>query len=401
MQTRLAAAIAITWTVIGSRPARAQLGADPMTSPAPLPAGPIGGGGAVQSLNPDLSFIADVAVGWFSARPPLQSGEHDPHGNGFSLQQLELAASSAVDPYFRFDSFIVFKVPRPGQDGGVEIEEVYATTTSLPANLQLRVGQFLTRFGRFNPTHPHTWDFVDQPLMIGRLFSPDGNRGLGGELSYLTPLPWYVEVLLSLTHDSAMAVTGWGNLQLTGAIKQFFPLSDDWSLMWGLSGAGGSDPGAPADAAGRARIGGSDLYLKFRPLGEGRHSIVSLQAEWFYRRRDVAGETLHDSGGFAALFWRFAQRWATAARWELGTPTRNGAGTIVTPACPTDDPACIDGAFAANLQRVSANLTFWPTEFSRLRLQGATTLPGGGRDSQWSVMTAFEFAVGAHGAHAF
>jgi len=125
------------------------------------------------------------------------------------------------------------------------------------------------------------------------------------------------------------------------------------------------------------------------------------RAEWFYRQRDTAGATLHDTGGFAALFWRFAQRWATAARWELATPTRNGAGAIATPACPVGAPNCIDAAFAANVQRISANVTFWPTEFSRLRLQGATTLPGGGADAQWSVLTAFEFAVGAHGAHAF
>jgi hypothetical protein len=166
--------------------------------------------------------------------------------------------------------------------------------------------------------------------------------------------------------------------------------------MWGLSGAGGSDPGDPANPEGRARIGGSDLYLKYRPLGEGRHTIVSLQAEWFYRQRDGAFEKLHDTGGFAALFWRFAQRWATAARWELGTPSRNGAGTTFTP-----DPASIEALFPSNVQRVSANLTFWPSEFSRLRLQGATTLPGGGAGAQWSVLTAFEFAVGAHGAHAF
>ena len=230
-------------------------------TPAEPPA-PATGASAIQSLNPDLSFIADVAAAWFSAKPPLESGEHDPRNNGFTLQQLELAASSAVDPYFRFDSFIVFKLPRPpaagrpigtGEAGGVEIEEVYATTTSLPANLQLRVGQFLTRFGRFNPTHPHTWDFVDQPLEIGRLFSPDGNRGLGFELSYLTPLPWYVELVGSMTQDSALDVSHSGNLQGTVALKQFFSLSDDWSLMWGLSGIAGSDPSAPADPDGRAR----------------------------------------------------------------------------------------------------------------------------------------------------
>ena len=374
----------------------------PPANDAPAePAAPATGASAIQSLNPDLSFIADVAGAWFSAKPPLETGEHDPRNNGFTLQQLELAASSAVDPYFRFDSFIVFKVPRPdGEAGGVEIEEVYATTTSLPANLQLRVGQFLTRFGRFNPTHPHTWDFVDQPLEIGRLFSPDGNRGLGFELSYLTPLPWYVELVGSMTHDSALEISHAGNLQGTVAVKQFFALSDDWSLMWGLSGITGSDPSAPADPDGRSDIGGTDIYLKYRPLTDGSHTIVSLQAEWFYRRRDVAGEALHDTGGFAALFWRFAQRWAAAARWELGTPSRNGAG-VVTPHCAAGDLTCADMSFTDDVQRVSANLTFWPTEFSRIRVQGAATAPGGGRDTEWSVLTAFEFAVGAHGAHAF
>jgi hypothetical protein len=388
--------------------------ADPIDD-APLdttPAAAPGGGGGIQSLNPDLSFIADVAAGWFSTRPPLQSGEHDPRNNGFTLQQLELAASSAVDPYFRFDSFIVFKVPRPdGEAGGVEIEEVYATTTSLPANLQLRVGQFLTRFGRFNPTHPHTWDFVDQPLMIGRLFSPDGNRGLGAELSYLTPLPWYVEALGSITHDSSLDVSSPRNLQATLALKQFFPLSDDWSLLWGLSGAGGSDPSAPADASGRAELAGTDVYLKYRPLGGGggeggSHTIVSLQAEWFYRRREIPGDTLRDTGGFAALFWRFSQRWATAARWELGTPSHNNAGAVAprcatTPAGQADDTSCIDFRFTSNVQRITGNVTFWATEFSRLRLQSSMTLPGAGSDPQWAILSAFEFAVGAHGAHAF
>jgi hypothetical protein len=382
---------------------------EPVPEMPPEPAAPATGASGIQSLNPDLSFIADVAGAWFSAKPPLESGEHDPRNNGFTLQQLELAASSAVDPYFRFDSFIVFKLPRPpidaaavgtGEAGGVEIEEVYATTTSLPANLQLRVGQFLTRFGRFNPTHPHTWDFVDQPLEIGRLFSPDGNRGLGFELSYLTPLPWYVELVGSVTQDSALAVSQWGNLQAMVAVKQFFALSDDWSLMWGLSGIDGSDPSEPADPNGRSQIGGTDVYLKYRPLSGGSYTIVSLQAEWFYRRREVAGETLHDTGGFAALFWRFAQRWATAARWELGTPSRNGAG-VVMPHCGIDDPMCVDLAFKDDVQRVSANLTFWPTEFSRIRVQGAATVPGGGLATEWSVLTAFEFAVGAHGAHAF
>ncbi len=141
----------------------------------------------------DLSFILDAALAAFSSKEPLQQGDHDPTHNGFNFQQLELSVRSVVDPYLRFDSNIVF---RPE---GVEIEEAYVTTLDLPANLQVRAGQFLTRFGRLNNTHPHAWDFVDQPFAFSRVFGGEGNRGLGVEASWLTPLPWYVELVGSAT----------------------------------------------------------------------------------------------------------------------------------------------------------------------------------------------------------
>ena len=40
-------------------------------------------------------------------------------------------------------------------DTVVELEEAIMTTRSLPKGLQLKAGQFLTEFGRINPTHPH------------------------------------------------------------------------------------------------------------------------------------------------------------------------------------------------------------------------------------------------------
>ncbi len=110
-----------------------------------------------------------------------QTGGHDPSENGFNLQALELSLGSSVDPYFRFDAQLVFA------EEGVELEEAYATTLDLGSRLQARAGQFLTRFGRLNATHLHTWNFVDQPFALGRAFGADGNRGLGFELSYLTP----------------------------------------------------------------------------------------------------------------------------------------------------------------------------------------------------------------------
>jgi hypothetical protein len=109
------------------------------------------------------------------------------------LQQLELSLGKAVDPYFRLDSFIVFS------QFGVEVEEAYATAVALPASLQVRAGQFLTRFGRHNPTHPHAWDYVDQPFMWTRCVRRRRQPGAGPGALYLTPLPWYVELGLAAT----------------------------------------------------------------------------------------------------------------------------------------------------------------------------------------------------------
>src|SRR4030095_13929201 len=113
--------------------------------------------------------------------------------NGFNLQQLELSIGSGGGPHFRFDPKNLFP-----QVGG-EIEEVSGPTLALPYTLQVRAGQFLTRFGRINPTHPHAWDFVDQPLAVGRVFGGDGNRGVGVELSYLAPTPFFLELVGSAT----------------------------------------------------------------------------------------------------------------------------------------------------------------------------------------------------------
>ncbi|HEY0706443.1 MAG TPA: zinc-regulated TonB-dependent outer membrane receptor, partial [Polyangia bacterium] len=125
------------------------------------------------ALNPDLSVILNAALAGFSEDEPRQDGGHDPAKSGFTLQQLELSLGKAVDPYFRFDASIVFS------PFGVEVEEAFATAVALPGSLQLRAGQFLTRFGRHNPTHLHAWEFLDQPFVWSRVFGGEGNRGAG------------------------------------------------------------------------------------------------------------------------------------------------------------------------------------------------------------------------------
>lgn len=350
----------------------------------------------VQSLNPDISFTTDVALGYFSSDTPLQTGAHDPRRTGFNLQQIELTASAAVDAYFRFNANIVFA------QYGVEVEEAYATTLGLPWNLQVRAGQFLTRFGRINNTHPHAWEFLDQPLIIGRYFGGEGNRGLGVETSWLAPLPWYVELVGSVTDPAGEATArsffGGNTLtvvspldfQFTGAVKQFFPFTDSLSLLWGLSAANGPNPSGHAT---RTDVYGTDFYLRFRPVPPGSPTVVTLTLEYLLRRTQIPDDLLQDHGGYASLFWKFAQRWGVAVRYEVGAPALNRSGATGA------DP--LDPQWDRYRHRASANLTFWPTEFSRLRLQTGADWPRWLERPVYSLMLGFEVAVGAHGAHAF
>lgn len=369
----------------------AALGADSAAvakaAPAPAPA-------AASSMNPDLSFIADFAFAAFSQDANLEDGDHDPHENGFNLQALELAASKAVDPYFKFNANLNF-----GADG-VEIEEAYATTLDLPYNLQARAGQFLTQFGRINSTHPHTWDFADSPFAMTRVFGGEGNRGVGAELSYLTPLPWYAEVVGSITDPRGEGTNRsflgasedklahpW-SVEAVLAAKQFFELSDNWSLLWGLSYATGPNPTGERT---RTNLVGSDVYLKYRPVTFGSDTIVSLQSEIIYRRRQTPGGVLADATGYAQLFWRFAHRWGAGARYEFGGASSGPSGVA-------DD---LDPAWTGARQRVAASLTFWPTEFSRLRAQAQLDHPSWMTDPIYAAFLTLELSVGVHGAHKF
>ena len=351
---------------------------------------------AIQSLNPDIAIITDVALAAFSDDQPLQTGAHDPVANGFNLQQVELSVGSAVDPYFRVDGNIVFS------QFGVEIEEMYGTTLALPGGLQARGGQFLTRFGRLNPTHPHGWDFVDQPFQHGRYFGAEGNRGLGLELSWLTPLPWYVQVIGSAQNADgeccARSFYGAQNLGIDTpldfmsmlSVVQFFELGPNWSLLWHISGLSGPNP---TGRRNRSAIYGTSLYIKYRPITYGSYTTVALQAEWMLRRRQVPEDALTDYGGYAYLTWRFAKNWDTGLRFELGSPAKNGDGATRMDLL---DPEWVDYRY-----RYTAQLTYRPTEFSRFRAQLSLDDPRWLADPIAAAFLAYEFSIGAHPAHPF
>jgi hypothetical protein len=383
-------------------------------SAAPTPSGPPA---RAPGGYMNIGFDALADFGWSSESDvgSLQLGDHDPADRGFTIPNAELTLDGAVDPYFKGFANIVYKL-EPDGETGVELEEVYVLTTSLPWNLQLKGGQFFAEFGRQNPQHPHSWAFVDQPLVLNRMFGPDGLRSQGARLSWLPPTSWYSEVLVTLLNsaggtafsfrsDESSEIHGGvpdggtvenaGDFLVIPRLSASFDITETQTLLLGVSGAFGPNSSGPG---ANTQIYGADLYWKWKSATAMQgFPFVSFQAEGLLRKYDAAQRTslddpsitfpdeeLTDDGMYAQLLWGIKPRWVAGLRGDLAT----------------GDDAAFGSELRARRVRVSPNVTWYPSEFSKVRLQyNYDDREGIGTDH--SLWVQFEFMIGAHAAHKF
>src|SRR6266498_925958 len=289
------------------------LGRSPAAAPvveskgwSPSQAITVGRGGSAYM---NVSFDALMDVGGSTVHDPsarLQLGDHDPIQRGFSLRNAEIALDGAVDPYFKGFANIVFKLEKD-QSSEVELEETFLQSVALPVNLQLKAGQFFANFGRQNPQHPHTWAFVDEPLILSRAFGPDGLRNIGGQLSWLLPTPFYTEAVLGVFNGQGGTAFSFRNTEPDGAhgrtpidrglrgpsdllyvprLASSFDLTDQQTLVVGTSAAFGPNDSGPHS---RTEIYGVDAYWKWKSAHANQgFPFVALQAEALYQRFGAA-----------------------------------------------------------------------------------------------------------------
>jgi hypothetical protein len=403
MPRRLALAAAL---LAGWSHARAQEA--PPSGPPPITVA----SGAAGKNYLNISLDALIAAG-ASTEPDvteLETGGHDPVQRGFTLQNLELVFDGAVDPYFKGQTNIVMQIAPDGATS-IELEEAYATTSSLPHNLQVKVGQYLTEFGRNNPTHPHTWDFVDQPLVSGLMFGPDGLRSVGARLSWLMPVSFYSEFIVGIENASGETMTSFGYVpgqtqfgrpiqaDVVHAFSDMlyvprwsgsFDLGDTQTVVVGASGAFGPN-GTGADA--NTEIGGVDFLWKWKSARADKgFPFVKIQAEAMWRNYDAAATAtlpsavFQDHGTYAQVVWGIKPMWTLGFRYD------SVGGDV------GDDP--LDSRFQPR-ERASLEGTWYMTEYSKLRAQYAYDRRSGGFDDANSVWLQFEFILGAHAAHKF
>jgi hypothetical protein len=391
-----------------------------ITAPAPGSTGQVAAGNA---FNPAITVIpsglyyndtrggaadriARGADGFVAPGADVESVS----ARGFLLGEVELTFSGAVDPYFDFwGTFAI-------ADGAIEVEEAYVQTRRFIPGVQVRFGHFLSGVGYVNRQHAHQWDFVDQALPYATLFG-DNLAETGVQVTWLPALPVYTQLgfealqgenrLLAnrlLEQYPESLVDSPGPRLFTGFVKVSPDLGYAHTLQAGASfGRSGSHQEATDDSASVARDGtawffASDWVWRFdssRPFGE---RDLTLQGEYLHRVKafDPVTPVFPDArasrqdGAYVQAVYGIGPRWTLAGRVDvIGLRNIVDTGSLVS-----ERPAS---------SRYSTNVTFNPTEFSRVRVQynHGNVSQDAGRVRFDQVFVQFQMSLGVHGAHRF
>ncbi|MDA1191506.1 MAG: hypothetical protein O3A46_07470 [Candidatus Poribacteria bacterium] len=296
--------------------------------------------------------------------------EHSHGGSGepgIEVQEIELQLSAAIDPYLTGTIILAMHGV-----SGIELEEGYAETLGLPANLALRFGKFFQPFGKHNRLHTHAFPFIQSPMIHETIFGGEGLNEVGVEASVLLPTPWFSEVRASVgngDNEVLFASESGGDLSYTGRLMNFFELTDDAKVEIGVSGA----TGAAADTERWSKAFGVDATFKWVAAGASKRTLI---AQGEFLRGEVGDEAA--SGGSGVVQFRFLRRWWAQAGLDMQKPF----GSDETP------------------NRLRALIAYVPTEFSAWRIQFTQTKHPD-EDPERELLLQLNVTLGSRPAHAY
>jgi hypothetical protein len=262
-------------------------------------------------------------------------------------------------------------------------------------------------------------------LILNRTLGPDGMRNVGAQIAWLAPTRFYAEASLAVfngqgetafsfrnpgaddsegvarVHGRATidrTLSGPGEMLYVPRLTSSFELTDQQTLVVGVSAAVGPNDTGVGE---RSQIYGADIYWKWKPAdAHAGFPFVSWQAGAKYQIFQAAAnltnpppqlsslpaETLKDWGFYSQVLWGFKERWVAGLRGEYANGNRGAY-----------DPWDV---YRNERTRISPVLTFYPSEFSKIRLQFNYD-HGKLFGDQYSVWLQLEVLLGAHGAHKF
>lgn len=338
--------------------------------------------------------------------------------NGFNVNYAELVLSSSVDPFLSMDGVFHFS------EHGVEIEEVYFTSTAFGNGVRLRGGKFQSNFGYLNEQHQHSWNFADMPLVYESFLGMHGINEKGIQFQWVAPTSTYfmigAEVLQGeneqMFGNKSIAYTESGSISesadapslYVAYAKTSFDVGET-TLLAGVSYVKGatrldhsSDDEEPHAFSGDSSLYGADLLVKHY---FNSYSFLSFQSEYIARSMDgtyyddinssvepytYASESMtkEQAGLYSQLVYAHDKNWRVGVRYD--SIIKNDVNSV---------------SLEQALNKYSAMLEYHTSEFARFRLQynrnNALYNEDGEQQKINTIMIQANISIGAHGAHSF
>jgi opacity protein-like surface antigen len=321
-------------------------------------------------------------------------------------REIELSFFGQVDPYAR--ATVILEAAEEFEDGERALEfglaEAYLELTSLPFGLGAKGGRERLRFGLLNEYHLHDRPQTDSPAVLTRFFGEEGLTEDGLEVSWVAPLPVYLQAIVGAFNGDNEEAFGYGSLRdplLSARLRTFFELGVAGAVQLGASGL----YGRTTDGA-RASYLGVDAKYKYTPAGWA-HALLTVGGEvlFAHRKVSVGGEeggevvaplgrrlrqepgeaTFEERDAYGYYVWLDVQPWK---QWLVGlrydwTELPDGPGREWA---------------------IEPYLAWMPSEFLRFRLGYKYTDRqdfGAGPSTLSELFLQATFILGAHPAHPF
>lgn len=319
----------------------------------------------------------------------IDAGAKGGAANRLDVREAEVMLYAPIDHLF--DGVVSLAAHQEEGELTFEVHETYIGSTRLIPRSRFRVGQFFLGFGRLNQFHRHDWPFTSAPKVQRDFFGDEGVLDTGVEYSWLTPLPFYLDLTFGITN-------GWvfGHAHGQGT-KAYVPthylhattsatLSDTGVAQIGLSYIGRKD----SDAIQSTYLG-LDATAKWR---ESARLVFLFQNEFWIRLkrpRIASGSDSEDALGFYLYpQYGFSPNWMFGVRFDGYSMLSRTDGF-------GNSAKSFDYAFVPTL-------TYKASEFSTIRASfqwGGTRADGVISNQKRYFEAQAVFILGTHPAHDF
>ena len=317
-------------------------------------------------FNPSIGLVGESVFSYRSQGSKL-TGSDRPGGWDVNQRSVELNLAAAVDPFAKAYAVINASADPITGEATATVEEAALQTTSLPDNLELKVGRFFGEFGRLAYIHDHELPFVNRPLVLDQYIGGE-SRTDGVQLNYLVPIEHYVSLTAGLgdgfgeaPNDTGDFKNGdfipFGGLSFWGRGSTSFDLTPNLSLEPGVSGLlnpatpnrGGmlalpngnpvtlpEFPGSRLSQTERS-LEGVDFVLSYKPLSENQFKSITWGTEFLHggNTYDViptAGSkfspfnrSVDSMGMYSYLTYKWSREWSAGFLFDWDEDAWNNA----------------------------------------------------------------------------